>query len=153
RAAITAPAKPDEKLELPPATLDRLRAQAARACVPWERVATMPPSMILAALVIQDARWQGLHAEYGIEVRLMGFARSAGKQTASLETVAAQRAALTGGTPAEQLAIIDESLAALEKGSVRDQMTATANTWFSGDLDALEKFLASRPAAERATLD
>src|SRR5262249_49131693 len=50
-------------------------------------------------------------------------------------------------------AIIDESLAALEKGSVRDQMTATANTWFSGDLDALEKFLASRPAAERATLD
>ena len=152
-AGMRAPAKPEENPSLPVALMDRLRAQAARACMPWERLATLPPTMILATLVLQDARWQGLHAEYGSEIRLLMFAQAAGKHTASLESVATQRSALSGGSAAEQIAWIDEGLTALEKGNLRDQLTATANSWFSGDLDALARFISGRPAAERAILD
>ena len=152
-AGMTAPPKPHEAPVLPAPLMDRLRAQAVKVCAPWERLATMPPMMILATLMMHDARWQGLHAEYGSEVTLLGFARATGKEIAALETVAAQRSALTGSPPAEQLAVIEEGLAALENGSVREQLSVVANTWVSGDLDALGRFLAGRPSAERASLE
>src|SRR5262249_10235735 len=99
------------------------------------------------------ARWKGLHAEYGSEITLLALAKATGKEVAALESVATQRSALTGGPPAEQLAIVEEGLSALENGSGRDQLMAAPNTWLRGDLGPLARLLASRPAAERASLD
>ena len=152
-AGMTAPAKPHEAPTLPTPLTDRLRAQALKACSPWDRLQTMPPMMILATLILQDARWQGLHVEYGSEVTLLGFAKATGKQVAALETVEVQRSAITGSPATEQLAVIEEALTALEKGSAREQLTVAANTWMSGDLDALGRFLAERPPAERNSLE
>ena len=58
--------------------------------------------MMVTRLTLLDARWDGLHTDYSIEAVLASFARKTGKNLATLETVAIQRAALVAGSPAEQ---------------------------------------------------
>lgn len=151
RTAVTAPQKPHEAPVLPAALLTRLRDQAAKACVPWERLATMPPVLIVTTLVLLDARWEGLYVDYATEMVLSGLAKAAGKDVAALETAAIQRTAIVGGSPADQLASIEGLVLALENGSVRREMVATASAWASGDLDALARHLAHPDG--RSTLD
>lgn len=142
-AGMNAPQKPDEAPALPAATLDRLRAQAARACEPWENLAPVPPLMIVTRLTLLDARWDGLYTDYSIEAVLAGFARKTGKSLAMLETVAVQRAALVTGSPAEQAAEVDRRLAVLEDGSARKAMAAIADAWARGDLETLARLFAA----------
>jgi len=68
--------------------------------VSWERLETLPPMMIATTLAVLDARWVGLDPSYGSEHVLAGFAKAAGKDIAMLETVAVQRRAIMGGSPA-----------------------------------------------------
>ena len=75
------------------------------------------------------------------------------KEIVALETAAIQRAALMGGSPAEQVARIEAFVESLENGTARKEMIATANAWASGDLDALSGALATLKPAERAALD
>jgi uncharacterized protein YbaP (TraB family) len=150
-AAMGAPQKPPAAPALPPAMLDRLRAQVARACEPWETFAPMPPLMIVTRLTLLDARWDGLHTDYAIEAVLAGFARKTGKNLAMLETVAIQRGAIVAGSAAEQAVEIDRRLTALEDGSARKAMAIIADAWSRGDLDALARLYA--PADARAALD
>ncbi len=116
-AGMAAPQKPHEAPSLPPKLLDRLRAQAARACEPWESLEAMPPLMMVTRLTLLDARWDGLHTDYSIEAVLASFARKTGKNLATLETVAIQRAALVAGSPAEQAVEVEQRLMAVENGS------------------------------------
>src|SRR6266850_3955689 len=150
-AGMAAPQKPHEAPSLPPAVIDRLRRQAARACEPWESLAPMPPLMIVTRLTLLEARWDGLHTDYSIEAVLAGFARKTGKNLALLETVAVQRAAIVTGSPSEQAMEIDRRLLALETGSARQAMSAMANAWARGDLDTLRRLF--DPPGARATLD
>jgi len=145
-ADMSAPPKPGEAPVLPPALRDRLRDQAARACVPWEPLSTMPPMMIASALVLLDARWEGLHADYGIEVVFAHLARASGQKVVALETAAVQRAAIAGAPPAEQPAAIEGLVAGLEQGTLRRELVATARVWDSGDLEALARHLARHEA-------
>jgi len=151
-AGMAAPQKPHEAPTLPATMLDRLRRQAARACEPWEILAPMPPLMIVTRLTLLDARWDGLHTDYAIETVLASFARKTGKNLATLEPIAIQRAAIVAGSPAEQTAEIDQQLSALENGSARTAMTMIANAWSRGDLDTLARLfepLDARNALER----
>jgi len=151
-AGMAAPQKPHEAPTLPATMLDRLRRQAARACEPWEILAPMPPLMIVTRLTLLDARWDGLHTDYAIETVLASFARETGKNLATLEPIAIQRAAIVAGSPAEQTAEIDQRLSALENGSARTAMTMIANAWSRGDLDTLARLfepLDARNALER----
>ncbi len=150
-AGMAAPQKPHEAPALPAAMMDRLRAQAARACEPWESLSPMPPLMIVTRLTLLDARWDGLHTDYSIEVVLAAFARKTGKNLALLETVAIQRAAIVAGSPAEQTTEVEQRLAALEDGSARKAMVIIADAWSRGDLDTLGRLFA--PADARVTLD
>jgi len=150
-AGMAAPQRPHEAPSLPAATLDRLRRQAARACELWESLAPMPPLMIITRLTLLDARWGGLHTDYSIEAVLASFARKTGKNLATLETVAIQRAAIVTGSPAEQAAEIDRRLTALEDGSARKAMAIIADAWSRGDLEDLARLFA--PADARAVLD
>jgi uncharacterized protein len=150
-AGMAAPQKAHEAPSLPPALLDRLRDQAARACEPWESLQTMPPLMIVTRLTLLDARWDGLHTDYSLEAVLAAFARKTGKNLALLETVAIQRAAVIAGSPIDQALELDQRLTALEDGSARQAVAAIANAWARGDLDTLRRLFA--PAESQATLD
>jgi len=150
-AGMAAPQKPGEAPSLPAATLDRLRAQATRACQPWESLAAMPPLMIVTRLSLLDAQRDGLYADYAIELVLVGFARQTGKSLTMLETVAIQRAAIVAGSPAEQAAEVDRQLTALEDGSARKAMGTVAGAWAHGDLETLARLYA--PADARAALE
>ncbi len=152
-AAMTAPQKPDEAPVLSPSLIARLRARAAKACAPWERLEQMPAMIIVVTLALLDAGWEGLHVDYATELVLAGFAKATGKEVVALETATIQRAALMGGSPAEQLARIEAFVESLETGTARKEMIATANAWASGDLDALSGALATLKPAERAALD
>ncbi len=138
-AGMAAPQKPQEAPTLPPELVARLRAQAARECEPWEALQTMPPLMIITRLTLLDARWDGLHTDYAIEAVLANFARKTGKNLATLETIATQRAAIVAGSPAEQATEVDQRLAAVENGSARKAMAVIANAWASGDLETLAR--------------
>ena len=150
-AGMAAPQKPHEAPSLPPRLLDRLRAQAARACEPWESLEAMPPLMLVTRLTLLDARWDGLHTDYSIEAVLASFARKTGKNLVTLETVAIQRAALVAGSPAEQAVEVDQRLMAVENGSARKAMAIIANAWARGDLDALARLY--DPPGARAALE
>jgi uncharacterized protein YbaP (TraB family) len=149
-AGMAAPQKPHEAPTLPPELIARLRAQAARACEPWETLQTMPPLMIITRLTLLEARWDGLHTDYAIEAVLAGFARKTGKTLATLETIAIQRAAIVAGSPAEQATEVDHRLAAVENGSARQAMAVIANAWASGDLETLARLY--EPPDARAAL-
>jgi uncharacterized protein YbaP (TraB family) len=152
-AAMTAPQKPDEAPVLSPSLIARLRARAAKVCAAWERLEPMPAMMTVVTLALLDAGWEGLHVDYATELVLAGFAKATSKEFVALETAAIQRAALMGGSPAEQLARIEVFVESLENGTARKEMIATANAWASGDLDALSAPLANLKPAERAALD
>src|SRR5215510_6492911 len=54
---INAPQKAQEAPVVSTALWNRLRAQAASVCVPWETLHALPPLMILARLEMLEARW------------------------------------------------------------------------------------------------
>jgi len=152
-AGVTAPAKPHEAPSLPAPLVVRLQKQAARSCVPWERLRTMPPMMIAATLTLLDAAWEGFFAEYASEMVLAGYALGSGKSIATLETTAIQRAAIAGGPPAEQLASIEGLLGGLEQGTVRQELVSVAEAWARGDLDRLGHTLLGLDAEHRAGVE
>jgi uncharacterized protein len=149
-AGVTAPPEPHEAPPLPPPLARRLRAQATKTCVPWERLQTMPPMMIAATLTLLDAAWDGFFAEYASEMVLAGYARGARKPIATLETSAIQRAAINGGEADEQLASIDLLLTGLEQGTARRELVMVAEAWARGDLDDLGRAFVDLSPAERA---
>ena len=154
-AGVTAPAKPHEAPTLPAPIVLRLRQQAGRTCIPWERLRTMPPMMIATTLTLLDAAWEGLFAEYASEMVLAGYAKGANKSLATLETTAIQRAAVTGGPPGEQLTSIEGVLGSLEQGTARKEVVSVAEAWARGDVDGLRRALVDvegtdRPVVERA---
>ena len=153
RASMTAAQQPGEAPALPPALVARLRKQAAKICVPWEQLEKMPPMMIVTTLGVSEARWDGLHADYAVDLVLEGMAKAAGKEIVSLETAATQRTALMGGTPAEQLRTIEAAIASIEDGTTRKELAATANAWATGDLEGLMRPFATVKPAERAAVE
>ena len=147
-AGVTAPAAPHEAPALPAPLVARLRKQAGRTCVPWERLQTMPPMMIAATLTLLDGAWEGFFAEYASEMVLAGYAQGANKPLATLETTAIQRAAINSGLPAEQLATIETLLGGLEQGTTRKELAAMAEAWARGDLDGLRSVLVDVAGAD-----
>ena len=66
-AAMTAPQESHETPSLSARLMERLREQAVRACEPSERLAGMPPLMIVAKLALLAARGDGLNPDYAID--------------------------------------------------------------------------------------
>ena len=153
RADMIAPPTSADGAPLPPALAARLRDYATKVCAPWDALATMPPMLIATTLSVLEARFEGLHPEWGTEMVLVGIAKGAKKELATFETAAVQRRALLGGSRAEQLAAVEQAVTGLEKGEARSMPRATANAWAAGDLDALARQLATLPTAEQAMLE
>lgn len=132
--AIRAPRGSSEGPAVPPALLERLKALAEKACVPWETLSKLPPMLTVAALSALEARWDGLDPSYGTEFVLVGVAQARKMPIVSLESPGVQRKALSGGPPGQQLAAVERATAALEQGRVRPVARALARAWQNGDL-------------------
>jgi uncharacterized protein YbaP (TraB family) len=132
--AIRAPRDSSEGPAVPPALLERLKALAEKACVPWEPFSKLPPMLTVAALMVLEARWDGLDPSYGTELVLAGVAQARKMPIISLESPGVQRKALSGGPPGRQLAAVERVTAALEQGHVRPAVRALARAWQDGDL-------------------
>ena len=132
--AIRAPRDSSEGPAVPPALLERLKALAEKACVPWEPFSKLPPMLTVAALTALEARWDGLDPSYGTEFVLAGFAQARKMPIVSLESAGVQRKALSGGPPDRQLAAVERVTAALEQGHMRPAVRALARAWQDGDL-------------------
>src|SRR5262249_62161112 len=70
--AFSAPPPPDAPA-VPPALVERMKALAAKAGVPWEPLSSRPPMIIASALTILGARRDGLDPAFATAVRLRGF--------------------------------------------------------------------------------
>ena len=124
----------------PPALSDRLKAQARRACLPWEHISGIPAVMAAIALTTLDGRWDGLDPAYASELMLIGVARSTGKSLRALETAETQRGALLAVTPERQIQMLDEVLAALEQNRARPALATIARAWSAGDLATIAAY-------------
>jgi uncharacterized protein YbaP (TraB family) len=138
--AAWAPQPPSEATAVPPALVERLKALARKACIPWERLSNLPPMLIATGLIVLELRWDGLYTDFGTESALSEFARMLGKPVVALETVDTQRQALTGGPAAEPLLALEASISSLEQDRVRPEVRTLVQAWSDGDLATLDNY-------------
>lgn len=118
----------------------RIRAQAARSCLPDAALATLRPFMQAMALTLGAARRQGLHFEAATEFVLMGAAKASGRRLVGLESAALQLAMLAPADDAEERELVDQTLDDLETDAFGGMLDKMADTWATGDLQALADF-------------
>ncbi|MBA2672651.1 TraB/GumN family protein, partial [Ramlibacter sp.] len=119
---------------------ERIRQEAARACLPEAALATLRPFMQAMALTLGAARRQGLHFEAATEFLLMGVAQATGKRLVGLERAADQLAVLTPADDAEERDLVDQALDDLGSAESSRMLDKMASTWADGDVQALENF-------------
>lgn len=119
----------------------RMERLARTACVPGEQLARMPAMLQLAMLSLADARRQGFHPELAVDAVLWGLAQRHGKKIVALETAAAQLAALTPATEADERAMVEQGVEDLEAGEGGPLVVRLLQAWAQGD----EATLASYP--------
>ncbi|RZJ24830.1 MAG: TraB/GumN family protein [Haliea sp.] len=128
------------KRTLTPATLRRLQAAWAAACLPADTLARGAPELQVFDLMIADAMREGLSPLYGSEILLSMMARGLGRSVVSLETVAQQLEALMARDDAEAEGYVVDTLDDLERGKGRAVVLRTAEVWERGDLAQMERY-------------
>ena len=125
---------------LDPPRRERIARLARKACVPAGALQPLRPLMQAITLAMYDARWTGIHPEFAIEGVLIGFARAAGKRVVGLETAEQQLAALAPATDAEELELVDSTLADIEQGKGRAVLRRLTDMWANADEPTLLRF-------------
>lgn len=140
RQRLIAPPADVPALTLPEALEQRLARQIEQACLPQQALATLPPALQAATLMVMAGRWDGLDPAYGIDPMLAGFGRGAHKRVVSLETPELQARVLLGRSAAEHLQFVEQTLAELETGRARPALRRIAEVWARGDLADMEQY-------------
>ena len=136
---------------IPKATWERARKQAARLQIPEPQLAMLKPFM--AGTLLAFAEWArlGYLPQFGVDAHLIKRAQEGGKKIVELEGGDAQTALIESFTPAEALAALEGTLDAMESGLVREQITGMVNAWQAGDpallLEVARKYNDSIPGA------
>jgi uncharacterized protein len=138
--AVWAPQPPSEATPVPPALVERLKALARKACIPWEPLSNLPPMLIATRLIALEPRWDGFDQGFATEYILSGLALGGGKPVVALETADTQRQALTGGPAAEPLLALEGSISLLEQDRVRPLMRTLVQAWSNGDPATLDNY-------------
>lgn len=112
---------------------ERIAALGARACVPVDRLAAARPMLQLATLSLAEARRDGFHPEFGVDVVLAGMAMRLDKELVPLETPAAQLAAMLPASEADERALIESGVADLESGEGQAQLHRLLRAWADAD--------------------
>ncbi len=141
QAQFSDPSKFGIKPTVLPAKLkQRMEAIAQRVCAPAAAMAAMHPILQLATLTILDARFAELEMGYGSEIVMTGFARSAKKTVASLETVELQMRALMGGDADEIITSVESGLSLFEAGKQRKPIEQLIGVWARSDFAEFQNY-------------
>lgn len=126
--------------ELPPATVDKLKAwQAANSAglqaagLTPERMQMFEPWFVGLMISLTEMTKQGLDPKLGLDQHFISAAAHAGKPTDGFETGAQQIAFLDGMSREEQLQFIDEALSQATNGEL-EKLHAE---WRNGNADAI----------------
>jgi uncharacterized protein YbaP (TraB family) len=125
---------------LPPALRARLARRLAAECLPESLLTLLPPALQAATLGALAGRRDGLDPAWAIDSMLAARARAAELRIASLETLAAQLAALQGPHGEQSLRFVERTLDTLDSGQAAPQVQRIAEVWAAGDLAALERW-------------
>lgn len=118
----------------------RIAGLAALACLPAEQILTLRPMLLLALLSLTESRREGLHPEFGVDAVLWGMAKRLGKEVVALETAAAQVAALTPASEADERELIASALDDLEAGKTRGTLQRMLQAWATGSEQQLANY-------------
>jgi uncharacterized protein YbaP (TraB family) len=125
---------------LPAPLQKRMQQQAKALCVPYDKLAQMPPEMQVAILSIMASRWEGLDASYSIDVFLASIGHKMNKNVVSLETPELQIKTLLMHTPQETAEVVENSLSEMENTRLRKMLKRLSEAWAHSNYAEMEHF-------------
>ena len=125
---------------LPAPLQQRMRKQAAAACVPYESITGLSPEMQITMLTVAAGRSEGLEASYAIDAVLAGIGHGAGKYMVSLETPEAQLAMLKMGDAQDTFTFVQDGLVDMESGHAGALLKRIASVWADSDHAELARY-------------
>jgi uncharacterized protein YbaP (TraB family) len=132
---LTPPDRLDKRISAP--VYERYRKQLDRFGIPETQTAQLKP--FIASSILAFAEWGrlGYRPIYGVDRHLLARARDEKKTIVELEGVEAQAALIDSLTDEESRRALEGTVAALESGLTREQITGMVNAWESGNPDLL----------------
>lgn len=128
------------KTKLPAVTAKRIRKLAEALCVPYERIADMPPELQIGMLETYMGRADGLEPEYAIDAFLAVLGHQANKTVISLETPEFQLGQLQMATAEETMKMVQEDLDLLSKDNGQSYVEQLARIWGDSDYESMANF-------------
>jgi len=125
---------------LPKALRERLRRDWLAECLPEAELGQAPAELQALSLTFMVGRRDGLQVVYGTDILLALLAHGNDRKVVSLETGAAQMAALLEPRAADAQRGVRETLDEVEQGRARQLLLKVADVWARGDLEALEHY-------------
>jgi hypothetical protein len=132
---LTPPDRLDKRIPAP--VYERFRRQVERFRLPESQVVQLKP--FIASSVLAFAEWGrlGYLPQYGVDRHLLTRARESKMIIVELEGAETQAALMNSLTDEESRQALEGTLAALENGLTREQITGMVNAWQSGDAGLL----------------
>jgi len=124
---------------LTPALRKRLHAQLDALGLPRASVQPFKPWMASLSLVMGAMQAYGFNPGYATDLYLIELARNFNKAIGELESIDYQLKLFDSIPPKDQLAYLDETLKALEKGQMRADAQALVDAWLASDAPALQQ--------------
>ena len=122
---------------LPPETLEKLRAYLSKNQLPLAAFSRIKPWLILLQVGIFEIAKLGYVTEQGIDLHFQNKARADGKPLLALETFEAQIELLSSDTPEVQAIALDAALDDVD--ALPTQIEAMIDHWQVGDAEGLYK--------------
>lgn len=120
-------------------TYDRLSGYLKTSGMPADAMKRFKPWMVGLTISALEAHKAGFDPNFGVDKHFFDKAKKTGKSVKGLETAAYQVDRLDQLAPADQDALIRQTLTELE--TERANLKKMADAWANGDVSALEAFL------------
>ncbi|MFT8736686.1 MAG: TraB/GumN family protein [Zymomonas mobilis] len=141
--ALQAPANTETQKWLDEKGLQKkIEDEELKFCTPTAQVKDMPLAARVTRMTASVGKWEGYYPDYGIDLVLLGFAKSTMRQIIELEDVATQRTILAGHDKKQTAQKIENYLNEIANGKALSTTKELAAVWEKSDLPGLEKFAA-----------
>lgn len=146
--------KPPDSLpkRVPAPVYERFVKQLDLFGVPEKQVVQLKPFIASSMLAFEQWQRLGYLPRFGVDLHLLNRARQERKRIVELEGAQAQTELMDSLTDQESLQAFEGTVAALESGLTRDQITGVVNAWQSGDakllLEVVRAYNESVPGAK-----
>lgn len=116
-----------------PADFERFRKQLPKYKLPEGQMAQLKPFVAVSVLVFSEWARLGYLPQHGVDAYLIKKAKAENKSIVEIEGVESQVKLMDSLTEAENRALFDGTLKALESGLTSEQITGLVNAWQAGD--------------------